>query len=61
MSLKLAKARKARGLTQQQLAQKVGVSRPLISQVECRERRAYPLLKERIAEALSVGPEEIFW
>lgn len=52
--MRLAKIRKARGWTQQKLADETGVCRALIAQVECGDRRAYPSLKRRIAEALEV-------
>lgn len=58
--MKLGKLRKSRGLTQEELAKRVNVSRALIGQLECGDRRPYPSLKKRIAEALNIEEEKIF-
>ena len=58
--MQVAERRKTRGLTQKELAQKVGVSRALISLVEIGAVRPYPSLKKRIARALGVGVRDLF-
>lgn len=56
----ISKVRRQRGLTQQGLADIIGVSRGLIAQVENGDRRAYPSLRSRIAGALEVEETKIF-
>ncbi len=58
--MQLARVRKRQGLTQRELAEKVGVSRGLIAQVESGDRRAYGSLRTRIANVLGVRESKIF-
>ena len=52
--------RRMKDLSQQQLGERIGVSRTLISHVENGHIKAYPSLKERIAEALGVAVADIW-
>ncbi len=55
----LRDARAAAGLTQQQLADKSGISKRAIVGLEARDHRARSLTLYRLADALGVGPEEL--
>jgi transcriptional regulator with XRE-family HTH domain len=55
----LSKIRKIRGLTQKQLADKIGVSRSTIADYEHGKNRIYDLMILRIAIALNVTPNDI--
>lgn len=59
--VKLVKARKDKGWTQEQLAKKVKISRPLLSNIE--RGAALPSLENayRIAKALDSTIEQIFF
>lgn len=61
MSLKIhiRELRQARGLTLDQLADKIGVSTPHLSEVERGKKRINNHLIERISSALSVPPESL--
>ena len=48
----IARLRMVRGLTQQELAEKVGTQQPSIARIESGRRRASISMLERIAEAL---------
>lgn len=52
--------RKDRGLTQETLAQKCGVSRSLVALVETGHYKPYPSLQKRIARALGVAVTDLF-
>lgn len=52
--------RHERGLTQRAVAEKVGVSRGLISMVEGGNVLPYPSLRKRIARALGVNVADIW-
>jgi transcriptional regulator with XRE-family HTH domain len=52
--------RKKHGLTQKQLAKKVGVSRGLISLVELGIIHPYPSLRHRIAKVLGTREADLF-
>lgn len=56
---RLAKLRKASGLSQLQLAEKLGVTQPLISRYEKGDRRMYDDLIIETAKALGVTPNDI--
>ena len=58
--MNLAKKRRGKGLTQQALADQIGVSRALVAQVEAGWRRPYPRFKRRAAEILGVKEEKLF-
>lgn len=57
---KMKELRHERGLTQKMLANKVGVSRSLISLVEGGNVLAYSSLRKRIARALGVNVRDIW-
>ena len=60
MQVTLAKLRQNRGLTQKDLAELCKVSRSLIALVETGNIRPYPLIRQKIAEALGVLPVDIW-
>lgn len=51
--------RNHRGLNQEQLAERVGVSRPQLSRIESNKREADLALLERLAEALMTDPASL--
>lgn len=51
--------RQYRGLTQQQLAKKVGISKPYLSQLESGKRNGTTDILKNIAQALDVGLDEL--
>lgn len=57
---RIARKRRARGLTQQGLASRAYVSRSLIQQVETGHKPATPSLVAAVAAALHVDPSEIY-
>ena len=57
---RLAKLRKAAGLSQAELAERLGVTQPLISRYEKGERRMFDDLLALTATALGVTPNELF-
>ncbi|GAA0348426.1 helix-turn-helix domain-containing protein [Actinoallomurus spadix] len=57
---RIARKRRARGLTQQGLATRAFVSRSLIQQVETGRKPATPSLVAAVASALHVDPSEIY-
>jgi transcriptional regulator with XRE-family HTH domain len=56
---KIKKIRKARKMTQTELARRAGVSQPHIYDLENGNRRASPETLKRIAEALGVTVQEL--
>jgi transcriptional regulator with XRE-family HTH domain len=60
-TMSMRAARDAKGLTQAELAELVGVDQTTISDLECRRNRnpSWRTVK-RIADALGVAPETIF-
>lgn len=56
---RLARLRKARGLTQVQLAERVGISQPLLSYYEHESQSVPPGLLARFADALEATLEEL--
>ena len=56
---RIREVREAKGITQQALANLVGVSRPYIVDLEKNRRGARPETWARIAEALGVKVEEL--
>lgn len=58
--MKLSKARKKRGLTQSQMAQKMGVSRCAVAQVEVGIRKSWPAFRRKAAEVLDMDEERLF-
>ena len=52
--------RKQRGLTQERLAEAVGMSTSYIGDMEARERFPSPETIDKIAEALSIRPSVLF-
>ncbi len=59
LGARLAKLRKASGLSQLQLAEKLGVTQPLISRYEKGDRRMYDDLIIETARALGVTPNDL--
>lgn len=59
LGARLAKLRKASGLSQLQLAEKLGVTQPLISRYEKGDRRMYDDLIIETAKALGVTPNDL--
>ena len=59
LGARLARLRKAAGLSQLQLAEKLGVSQPLISRYEKGDRRMYDDLLIETAKALGVTPNDV--
>ncbi len=55
----LRNARAAAGLTQQQLADKSGISKRAIVGLEARDHRARSLTLHKLAHAIGVEPEEL--
>jgi transcriptional regulator with XRE-family HTH domain len=56
---RIRKERKAAGLSQRDLAQRVGVSFPHISKVEADKEPASPELLTRIAQEVGIEPDEL--
>ena len=56
---RIREVREAKGITQQALANLVGVSRPYIVDLEKNRRGARPETWARIAEALGIRPSEL--
>ncbi|MBM3965750.1 MAG: helix-turn-helix transcriptional regulator [Planctomycetes bacterium] len=59
LGARVAQLRKAAGLSQLQLAEKLGVTQPLISRYEKGDRRMYDDLIVVLAKALGVTPNDI--
>jgi transcriptional regulator with XRE-family HTH domain len=59
LGARVAQLRKAAGLSQLQLAEKLGVTQPLISRYEKGDRRMYDDLIIVMAKALGVTPNDI--
>lgn len=55
----LSSARKEKGLTQKELAQRLGVSPGLVGQIEAGHRRFYPRLKQLCALILKVDEKNL--
>jgi transcriptional regulator with XRE-family HTH domain len=49
-----------RGVTQTELAERIGVGQPAISNMLCRQCRPQKRTVEKIAAALEVAPEELW-
>ena len=60
MNVQLLVARKRQALTQEQLAEKTGISQPDISRIEKFGWTPPVDIRQRLAEALGVPVEEIF-
>lgn len=60
MKNNLAKIRKENNLTQEQLAEKVGVTRNFISMIESRNKECSVRVLYQIAKVLNVKPTDIF-
>ena len=56
---KLLQVRERKFLSQQELADLTGMSKPNISRLETGKQQAYPRTVRRLAEALGVAPEEL--
>jgi transcriptional regulator with XRE-family HTH domain len=57
--VQLRRLRRARALTQEELSRISGVSRDTISALEAGKREAQPRTIRRLADALSVEPQEL--
>ena len=57
--IRLAKFRKSAGLSQQELANRIGVAQPVISRYEKGQRKLYDDMLADLAKALSVTPNDI--
>lgn len=60
MTLKIRSLRKAKGLTQEQLAEMAGVSRSQLSEIESETKPANTLRLGSIARALGVQIDQLF-
>lgn len=60
MTLRIRELRKARGLSQEQLASKAGLSRSQLSEIETEAKPANTLRLTSIASALGVTVEHLF-
>ncbi len=58
--MNLRQARQSRGLTQEQLARKIGVDQAAISRMENGKQRITLELLGRMAEALGMDPRDLF-
>jgi transcriptional regulator with XRE-family HTH domain len=56
---RVTQLRKERGLTQQEMAERLGVSQPVVSDYECGALRLHGELIARLAEILAVSADEI--
>ncbi len=56
---RLARRRKAAGLTQEQLAERLGVERTTVARWERGENNPQPWLRPRLAKALGVAPDKV--
>ena len=56
---RIAKLRKKLGLTQKELAEKIGIPRSMIADYECNRHRIYDEMIIRIAIALQVSTDEL--
>lgn len=56
---RVAQLRKERGLTQQEMAERLGVSQPVVSDYECGALRLHGELIAKLAEILAVSADEI--
>lgn len=59
MRLKIAEHRNKLGMTQQELADAVGIARPTLTLLEQGKRRLNVDMQKKIADALGVGPQEL--
>ncbi|WP_296763751.1 helix-turn-helix transcriptional regulator [Sediminimonas sp.] len=59
MKVLIADLRRKTRMTQNALADAVGITRPYLSQIERGDRRMTPELKERIAKALGVDANDL--
>jgi transcriptional regulator with XRE-family HTH domain len=59
LGLRIAESRKIRGLSQAQLAERIGISRLLLSDYERGKVRVYADTLARIASALDVSPVQL--
>ena len=58
---KLAKKREEKGITYQDMAEKLGISKCYYWQLEHKKRRLYYDLAKRIALILETKPDELFY
>ena len=56
---RLRELRDRASLSQEELAEKAGVSRATIADLEAGKRTAWPQTRRKIAEALGVAPHEL--
>ncbi len=56
---RIARIRKERGLTQVELAEKIGIIQPIVSSVESDERKLFAEMAVRFAQALDVSMDEL--
>lgn len=59
MRIRIAELREKRGIKQGELAERVGISRAFLSQLEHGLRHLKPDLQKKIADALGVNPLDI--
>jgi transcriptional regulator with XRE-family HTH domain len=57
--VRLRAVRERRALTQQQLAEKAGISRPTLTRIEACLQDPYPTTVRKLAEALGVDPVDL--
>jgi transcriptional regulator with XRE-family HTH domain len=56
---RIAKLRKSQGITQKELAEKIGVTRTVITDYECGRVRIYDEMLARLAAALNASTDEL--
>ncbi|MFC3615142.1 helix-turn-helix transcriptional regulator [Lutimaribacter marinistellae] len=59
MRVRIAELRKERGMTQDDLAQAIGMSRAFVAHIEIGTRQLSPRKQKTIADALGVDPTEL--
>lgn len=61
MNKKLKKIRTEKGITSEQMAKKLGISKPFYSQIENGRRRLSYDMALRIGKILKMKPDELFY
>ncbi|MEI4262752.1 helix-turn-helix domain-containing protein [Roseovarius sp. D0-M9] len=59
MRVRIKEIRLEKGISQKELAERLQIARPYLSQLERGDRSLNSAIKERIADALGVDPDEL--